>query len=282
VALAGIGAVAERLRHPEKEIRRAATKAVHALAAHSGGEAAAAVAGQVSQCATSPERRYLLLVLADMKELAAPHGKVLADLLEDPEASVRAAAVRALVSAGPKVAPSSLKHVKRRLEHEDPDVRRAAMDAMRALSSTCPSYAQSVGKLLNEDQEVPTEESIRYKIAILTILGGAATNAEPYLENLTDALNDKDWGVRRAAVESLVALGEHATPAAADVAQRLLHHDPDVRRAAAECLGRMGVHSGKYAGHVEGAVETEEDDDVRRACEKAAAQLAQLTMPSTP
>lgn len=267
--------IAKHLRSPDKDVRRSATRAIHTLEQHSGAEAAAAVAGQVEKCADAAQRRYLLLVLIDMKELAAPHGKLISDLLDDPDPGVRHTVVRLLVSAGPMVAPYSLKYVKRRLESPDADVRRSATDAMRAMSPIAPSYAQSVGKLLHEEQADPTEENIRYKINILTILGGAAANAEPYLEELAEHLGDKDWGIRRAAIEALADLGEHATEAAAEVARRLLHHEPDVRRAAAECLGGMGVHAGAYGNRVKTMVDTEEDDDVRQACERACALLAE-------
>mmetsp|Transcript_117046 Transcript_117046/g.377713 ORF Transcript_117046/g.377713 Transcript_117046/m.377713 type:complete len:185 (-) Transcript_117046:171-725(-) len=158
---------------------------------------------------------------------------------------------------------SNLKHVKKRLSAESPDARRAAVDAMRGLSKVCPEYVQVMGKLLQEDADD------FQRVQILDIFGGAAANAQPYLLDIVKELEHPDWAVRRAAIECLQDLGEHATPTASQVARRLLHHDPDVKRAAAEALGRMGVHAGGYGHRIQGTLDTEEDPDVRRACEVA-------------
>merc|ERR1711865_153854 len=94
-----------------------------------------------------------------------------------------------------------------------------------------------------------------------------------YLEEIAKALEDKDWGLRRVAIEALCDLQEHGDAAAAEVARRLLHHDPDVRRAAAEALGRMGLHAGEYGHRVEGLLDTEEDPDVKSTCADACDML---------
>jgi len=263
----------DNLRNPNKELRRSAVRAMHTLEQHSGAEVAAAVARQLAHCELVEDRRYILLMLQDLKELSAPHGKAFVGLLEDPDEGIRASAIRCLVCAGPTVTASSLKFVKRKLEHQDANIRRAAMDAMRQMAPISTAYAQSVGKLLQEEQPEPTPDAIRYKVAILYVLGGAAANADPFLENLAECLEDKDWDIRRAAVEALEDLGENASEAAAEVARRMLHFSPDVRRSAAECLGRMGIHAGPYAEYVEAMRETEEDEDVLLAVEAACERL---------
>jgi len=267
--------VADHLSHEDDAVRRSANLAVIALSEHSGEETAKVVAKQL-EWSNVVVKRWILLTMVELGPLSAPHGKILASMLEDEDGGIRATAIRALVAASPGVAQSSLKWVFRRMEHTNRDVRRAAVDAMRALAPLCPTYAQAIGKSLHEEDGPKQGENInRQRIDVLTILGGAGSNAEPYLEEIATELEDKDWGVRRAAVEALEDLGEVAAPAARYVARRLLHHEPDVRRSAAEALGRMGVHCGAYAQRVEELAETEEDEDVKLTCERAVDMLNQ-------
>jgi len=275
VATEAVVQLAEFLNHQDDAVRRSAHLAVMALADHSGNEVAIAVVKQL-QFGDVVTKRWILLTMVELASLGAPHGKILASMLEEQDIGVRETAIRALVAAAPGVAQSSLKWVFKRMEHANRDVRRSAVDAMRALAPLCPSYAQAVGRSLQEEAPEPGEDTNRQKIAVLSILAGAGANAEPYLEEMAVDLEDKDWGVRRAAVEAFEDLGEYAAPAAAEVARRLLHHEPDVRRAAAEAIGRMGIHAGAYANRVEGLLDTEEDEDVKAACQRAVDMLTEV------
>jgi HEAT repeat protein len=58
---------------------------------------------------------------------------------------------------------------------------------------------------------------------------------------------DGDTGVRRAAVEALGRLGEHASPHAGAMAALLRHRDARVRKAAVEALGELGEHASPHA-----------------------------------
>jgi len=256
------------LQHQEPVCSRTAAKALCKLADHSGSKVAAAVARELPMVQDLTARRLVLLLMVDLGPLVAPHGKVLASQLDHQDSGIRVTAMQALVAAGPGVAASSLEHVQKRMMHPHCDNRRAGVDAMRALASICPSYARAVGKGLQEEPEdVSAADALRYKCDIFRVLGGAKENAQPFLEDMCYGLEDKDWAVRRAAIEAFEDIEEHAEEAAPMVAKRLLHHEPDVRRAAAECLGRMGTHCGQYANRVEAMMETEEDEDVLRACQ---------------
>merc|ERR1712061_614854 len=94
--------------------------------------------------------------MIELGPLAAPHGNALADLLEDDEVIVRAAASRALIAAGPNVY-KSIPAIKRRLHSERPEVRRAAVSALRGLASQGHRFAHCVGKLLHEEGETGAE-----------------------------------------------------------------------------------------------------------------------------
>ncbi|KAK3269877.1 hypothetical protein CYMTET_21699 [Cymbomonas tetramitiformis] len=65
-------------------------------------------------------------------------------------------------------------------------------------------------------------------------------------------MEDGNADVRRAAVEALGRLGEHAVPHAGDILARLMEHaDARVRtRAAVEALGRPGENAALYAGDI--------------------------------
>merc|ERR1712187_1074709 len=204
--------------------------------------------------------------MVEFGSLSAPHGPELAKLLDEPLIETRFVAVRALIAAGPDVAETSLKVIRKRLEHESADVRRAAVDTIRGLAPQSEQVANSIGKILIEEEEDGTEESVRSRIQVLEILGGAGANAAPFLIEIAKTLEASDWRIRRATIESLADLGPHAKDAAREVSRRMLHHDPDVRRAAVEALGRMGKNAGQHGARIEGMIETEEDPDVKQAC----------------
>lgn len=256
--------VSRLTNHQEDCVRASARNAAFALSTHSGPDVAAAVIQALQVCSDASVRRETLDLMCDLGALMAPHGKVLASFLDDADFGVRCCAIRAMVSAGPNVSGSSLEHVLRRTEQQDRDLRRSAVDAMRALAPMCPQYAAAVGKSLQE-----TAETIQQRCDVFRILGGAGANAGPFLEDMSYGLDDKDWAVRRATIEAFEDLKEYATEAAPHVARHLLHHSPNVRRAAAETLGRMGLHCGPYANRVEAMLDTEEDEDVLHTCQQA-------------
>lgn len=264
-AAGGADDLGQRLAHEDPITRRAATRALLAMSHHSGAAAAAGAAAQLK----NPDpiaRQAAAACLATLGPLAAPWAKHLSARLEDDDTSVRITAVRALVNGGPSTAPY-VKHVKHRMNSEDPEVRAAAVDAMRGLARVCPVYAKAVGKMLAEDAE--QSGGIQQRVQALKVLAGAEANAQPYLTDIVTELQYPDWAVRRAAIEALQDLKEHAVPVASQVARRVLHHEPDTRRAAAEALGLMGIHSAGFGDRLVGTHATEEDQDVKAACAEA-------------
>jgi HEAT repeat protein len=257
--------IALELDNDSEVIRRSATKAIVTLEPHAGSEAAKAVASMLSN-SSDTTKRAAALCLAELGKHTAPHGKALAVLLESEDVGVRNASVRALVAGGRGMA-SSMSTLMKKLDHPNEDVRRAAVAALRGLAAQCSKFTKTAHKLIEE------EPSVRHHCQALDILGGSETYALPHLSDIVLGLEDKEWKVRRAAIDALEDLGPHAGKAGGEVARRLLHDNPDTRRAAAEALGRMGQHAGDFARRVEGLVETEKDEDVKRSCESAVARL---------
>mmetsp|Transcript_649 Transcript_649/g.1295 ORF Transcript_649/g.1295 Transcript_649/m.1295 type:complete len:349 (+) Transcript_649:3-1049(+) len=199
---------------------------------------------------------------------AAEHGRELIDRLEDEEIVVRRACVRSMIDSG----PGMVQHVQQlvdTLNHPNPDIARLAVAVMRGLGPQEAKIVEAVAQPLHEELEGDERESATTRRQAVEILGGAGANAIPYLGDIVKELEDPEWAVRRAAVEALDDLGAHAASAAAMVARRLVHNQAEVRRAAAEAIGRMGIHAGRYRNRVEVLMDTEEDMDVRIACQKA-------------
>mmetsp|Transcript_6114 Transcript_6114/g.10566 ORF Transcript_6114/g.10566 Transcript_6114/m.10566 type:complete len:588 (+) Transcript_6114:66-1829(+) len=199
---------------------------------------------------------------------AAAHGSELIDRLEDVEIVVRRAAIKTMVEAG----PGMVQHVQKlvnMMHHQNPDIARLAVSVMRGLGPQEQKIVEAVGQPLHEELEGDERESATTRRQAVEIIGGAGANAIPFLGDIVKELEDNEWAVRRAAVEALDDLGAHAASAAAYVARRLVHNEAEVRRAAAEAIGRMGIHAGRYRNRVEVLMDTEEDMDVRIACQKA-------------
>jgi len=257
--------LAAALGSEEEKIRRNGKRALMQMAQSNGKQTAEAVLGPLKS-ENKVTRIAALECFAALGSLAGPHGAELAEHLEEPDPTVRQSAVHALVSGGKSMRD---KHtdIKKRSQHENADISRAAVQALRGLASLCSKFARSAHRDLEEDPE------IKGRMMAIEVLGGAGHNVKPYLEEIVKCLEDKDWGIRRCAIECLCDLEEHAESAASEVARRLLHHDPDVRRAAAEAMGRMGTHCGELGHRVEGLMDTEEDEDVKRTCAEACKAL---------
>jgi len=260
------------LGHKHEVIRRSAERALKALAPHSGAAASNAAAMQL-QHENPVARRSAAACLEALGALAAPHGAVLADLLEDTDVHVRRVAVRALVSAGPDVAPS-LNEITERMGHANADTRRAAVDVMCGLGPICDIFSKSQGRVLIEEPSETPDVVMRMKTQALEILGMSGANAVPYLAHIAKEIESEDWLVRRTAVESMAGLGEHcAGNGAYEISKRMLHHDPVIRRAAVEAMGKLGKHAGTFSQRVEAQLDTEDNPDVKAACAFACEKL---------
>jgi len=268
VATEAVEEVATLLQHQESIFRRTGTKALIRLADHSGAQVAAAVARQLEHCPDVVHRRAILLLMVDLGPLFSPHGRTIAQMLNDSDSGIRVQATKALVAAGPAVADTCLDVVVPRMDHHDRTMRRAAVDCMREMAAISAPFARAAGRYLQEEPD-DLADPTQYRMDVLRVLGGAQKHAVPFLEEMAYALEDREWAIRRAAIEALSDLGEHAELAAPGVAMRMLHHEPEVRSAAVECLGRMGLYAGEYATSVEGLLEQEEDEEVINMCKVA-------------
>merc|ERR1719238_1419879 len=124
-----------------------------------------------------------------------------------------------MICAGKAMQPH-YSHIKRLTHDHNADVSRAAVQTLRGLAPVCPKFARGAFKDLEEEPDLKT------RMMAIEVLGGAGHNAHAYLEELAKALEDKDWTLRRLAIEALADLQEHAEPAASEVARRLLHAEP--------------------------------------------------------
>jgi len=265
----GASLFAAALGHEEEKMRRSGKRALLELSKTCGAE----VAQSITEPLKSDNRITRLAALdcfASLGPLAGPHGPELAGHLEESDPEIRLHTVHAIISAGKSMQPHH-SEIKRRIHHENPDISRAAVKTLRGLAPVCGKVARSAFKDLEEEPELKT------RMMAVEVIGGAKHNAK-HLEEVAKALEDKDWNLRRCAIEALCDLEEHADAIAGEVARRLLHHDPDVRRAAAEALGRMGLHAGEYGHRVEGLLDTEEDEDVKATCAEACEMLYKAGM----
>eukprot|EP00441_Pelagodinium_beii_P018047 CAMPEP_0197657864 /NCGR_PEP_ID=MMETSP1338-20131121/44889_1 /TAXON_ID=43686 ORGANISM="Pelagodinium beii, Strain RCC1491" /NCGR_SAMPLE_ID=MMETSP1338 /ASSEMBLY_ACC=CAM_ASM_000754 /LENGTH=610 /DNA_ID=CAMNT_0043234331 /DNA_START=47 /DNA_END=1877 /DNA_ORIENTATION=- len=289
--------VAQLLWHGDPVIRKHALTTIHVIKSHSGSVAVEAVAKQFeiiekSQTTAAEDRarkaagkdkekafttdrtsalRIIMTTLCEFGLLAAPYAKIIIEFLDLQDVRLRAVAVRCLICCGADAA-NHLKIIRKKLDHPDPDVRRAAVDVLRGLGPLSPIVANTMGKVLLEDASESDGNAMRQRVQVLRILGGSGKNAKKFLSDIARELESSDFQVRRAALEAFVDLEEHASSACVEISRRLLHADPVIRRAAVETIGRMGIHAGAYIGRVEALADTEEDPDVKNAV-KAAMEL---------
>lgn len=190
--------------------------------------------------------------------------KIVIDYLEERDVVIRAAAGRAIVCSFTE-SGSAVKLLRRKLDHPDPDIRRAAQDVLRGLAAQSLPVALAIGKVLVEDTSEVSPEAVRLRRQCMTILGGAGKNAKKFLVDIARELENSDFSVRRAALEAIQDLGEHGKGACTEIGRRLLHADAVVRRIAVETICRMGIHGEVLVPRVEGMVDVEEDPDVKNA-----------------
>eukprot|EP00930_Biecheleria_cincta_P090039 TRINITY_DN79393_c0_g1_i1.p1 TRINITY_DN79393_c0_g1~~TRINITY_DN79393_c0_g1_i1.p1 ORF type:complete len:609 (-),score=93.73 TRINITY_DN79393_c0_g1_i1:30-1811(-) len=290
---AGVDEVANLLRHPDESIRIHAKRTIHVIAEHSGQLAAERVAAQLPLIEKHAEslrekraptlgkheadkrpgtefadiktcKRAILTVICELGALTAPHSKNLIHYLDERDVEIRSAAVRAIVCSETE-SGSTIKLLRRKLDHPDAEIRRAAQDVLRGLAGQSLAVASAIGKIFVEDTSETTPEALRLRRQCMQILGGAGKNATRFLVDIARELENNDFQVRRAALEAIQDLGEHAKGACVEIGRRLLHSDPVVRRIAVETIGRMGAHAGQLIPRVEGMVDIEEDADVKNA-----------------
>jgi HEAT repeat protein len=172
-----------------------------------------------------PRLRYVSAeILADMPVAGA--ASLLVKALEDPEGSVRAAALRALARAGET---SALLEVSACLDDPDVDVRLAAMDALYRLAK----FPGGVSSRLEACLDDP-EPRVRAQAASLLLQLGDHPRARGVLPPM---LASADPQVRRAALQAYASWGDAGSYER--VEEFLQDPAPAVRQAAARALAKI-------------------------------------------
>lgn len=194
-------------------------------------------------------------------------------LLRDPDASVRASAVRALGELAERARDyygtdadymAAAGEVTVMLRDPDPSIRAAALAAAGGLRAV--GQIAAVIERLEDDAPGVRTEAIR----TLVRLDGGRLSPE-HCRQAARAVEDPDWRVREAAIRGLGQAG--ATVFAESIASRLDDERPEVRVQALEALARF--QAGQFARPVH-ALLRDHDARVRSA---AAAALAALNEP---
>lgn len=162
-------------------------------------------------------------VVAQLDRLAPRPGRRLVPLLGHPEAAVRFYAVRLLV----RYPALARRHVPDLTRDPSPNVRAAALEALRAVASG--EALRCALHLLGDPQPLVRAHASRTASAV-----GGLTSA-PFLVPL---LADGSWWVRQAAREALVAIGSEVADA---VLPALEAEDPALRNGAALVLQDVGL-----------------------------------------
>jgi HEAT repeat protein len=207
----------DALRSDDSELRLASVTALGRLASRYEW----AIDGLVE--ALAEELDSPVRVAAQLDRLAPQPGSRLPPLLGHPSSVVRFYAVRLLAGYGQLAA----RYVPRMTEDASPNVRAAALETLRAVSS---GEALRCGlRLLDDANPLVRAHASRTAAAIAPI------TAAPYVVPL---LSDRSWWVRAAARESLVAAGREVSP----IVEPALHaHDATLKSGAALVLQDLGI-----------------------------------------
>jgi HEAT repeat protein len=260
----GADAAASHLGHPDNIIRRNAAEAMVLL--QPPGKAADAVAKILIH--ENPKAREIAArTLGRIGAPAARHMDTMAELLEDPDIPVRNAAIDSMSGFGDAADPY-VEHVIERLRNENAPVRRDAIRVLRPLGCASPKIAQDIFNCIDHPESMEMIPLFLRK-AVIQTFGGLGANAQPFLMNMLDRLTDSDWGCKRAMVITIGELGPFVTePALEEITRYLWHADPSVRRAAVEALGEMGEHATAVADSVDKCTD-DDDEDVQEAARRA-------------
>merc|ERR1719217_2042694 len=260
----GAGTVAANLGHPDKFIRLNAAQAIVVL---QPPEIAADAVAKILVHEDPKGREIAARSLGKIGAPAARHLNKMAPLLEDSNNSVRCAAIDAMSSFGVHANPY-IEPVIARLRHDDPSVRRDAVRTLRPLGHASAKIAQDIFNTIDHPESMELVP-IPLRKACIETLGGLGINAQPFLMSLLDRLTDTDWSCKRATVLAIGELGPFMTDAAMEEITRYLwHSDPTVRRASVEALGEMGEHAAAVADSVDKCTD-DDDEDVQDAARRA-------------
>jgi HEAT repeat protein len=184
--------------------------------------------GRVTPLVRDTDERIAAAAVNAVSGLAARHVKAARDLLSESISPQVPAVVRCILLGGiattDSLRPAEVRSLERALAHDDPHVRRAAIDALAQAGSEAASDAVAFA-LSDEEREV--------KIAAVRALGSLG-RVEPLIAVIADTRDPVLTAI------GLRALGE-ADPQRAVAAARPLvrHSDPAIACAAVEAIGQL-------------------------------------------
>jgi HEAT repeat protein len=201
---------------------------------------------------SSKVRSATLRTLSDLPKLLAARLQQLAVLVGDGDVSVRTMALQALGKLDKKQADKSVVAVcAKALSDPDHAVRIAATETVKALAISDPSVLDALSSNLIDDpallrvtleavtgfgekaapmipaiSRLAAHEKSELRVAAINALAGIDKDSKQLSGRLTEALNDKEWEVRRVAGVALGKLGPAAKNAVPKLFQ-LLANDED-------------------------------------------------------
>lgn len=212
--------------------------AVRGLGAFPDEPAARAALVAILSARSADLRSTAAIALGEMGEKARPAGEALLRLLErEPEAGVRRYAVYAIAEIGPALQATAQDHlITTFLEDPDADVREAAVKALLVLEAD----RGDLPTILAEALASPDHARYRGIVAAALILSDPA-GAEPHVAALQEVLATASEPVQRVAIARAIGrLGERGVAALPVLLEALGDGDEWVRGVAAMSIGHLG------------------------------------------
>jgi HEAT repeat protein len=217
---------------------------------------------------TPAVRVFALDALLSMELSPKTAAPLYAAVLKDEDRTLRLRAVKALGKVGPKGREAAFPALLGAMRDVDPEVRKAAGEAIETLGPPAAGDVPSLRALLGE-KGAPAE--LRARVArSLGALGAGASKAVP---ELAEAVRAPEVEVRRAAAAALAQVGPAAKDALLPLMEALKDRDKEVRRAALLAIGQLGAE-GKLAVDDVEALVNDKDPDVRKAAGRVLVQIA--------
>lgn len=229
-----VAALVRALDDPEKSVVRAASDALVAIEASSGGTRTALARGL--QADTLQARFGAASALTRILPSDPQSTTVLFEALTRGDGDMRWAALRLLIAAGPDQPDIQLELTRLATEGHDPPARRIAAFGLRDLAPAAASTERALAAA-SDDPDVHVRR------AALSAMAALVGPAEASLIRLVEALDDADGGSRRIAAVALGALGarhRELGPRLCEPLRRVLDSpDENLRRAASRSLERI-------------------------------------------
>jgi HEAT repeat protein len=213
---------------------------------------------------------YHLLPLASSRDDLAG---AFADLLDDPDSTIRGIALSAVGQFKPAQKLAVAPTIARVLANKEDDEQQRAT-AARLLGDVGHDAAQLLPQLSGA---AAGDASPKVRSSALLAISRVAEPAAA-VEVMIKALSDHDQGVRLMAVQRLRELGRASEPALDDLAKLLADKDERTRRTAGEALVRIG---GKSVPALTAALDSK-SRDAREVAVVALGKMGPLAKPALP